>query len=395
MSEGLSTDLWFAFAVTLVFGFVILAKRFPVNVAIPIALVKAGIPFVYFAFYFDGTWTFYDDIRYLQTANFTLHQGYDPFTMFFSLDGRLALPYYTQSTHFAYFWVNMVALRLFGNHYFAPVFFNVCLTYIAGVYLYRFARSFGMTVPYTKGLVLFFLVHWDILTWTSLLNLKEMVVLLFTLIMIHHLTQFATGNSRGWRKFLDLLIVGAAALVLAATRFYAPLIVFTAYFLWLLMHRRGLYGLLIASTAICLAIVAFTSFRAITEEMQVVTSPGGLLTGLAMVHLSPPPWATGDTVGFLTIAVTFHWLFLVPALWGAQHLWKRNPGLRIAILYVGVAWAFYAIVIDLRGPRERVQLTFIWAWFQYHFLVCAYNTWLQWRNERLQTRDLKQLADAN
>jgi hypothetical protein len=60
---------------------------------------------------------------------------------------------------------------------------------------------------------------------------------------------------------------------------------------------------------------------------------------------------------------------LIPTVVGCIMLWNEVPRARVLIVYLLVALVAYGAGLDeLQGPRHRVQLIFIYAWAQFHFL---------------------------
>src|SRR5438046_1080340 len=76
---------------------------------------------------------------------------FDPLTCFFSPEGRLALFNVSGRVHIIYPWWNLVAIWLFGEHYYSPVFLNVGLTFLAGYFLHRTLGLVGFEKRYRQA----------------------------------------------------------------------------------------------------------------------------------------------------------------------------------------------------------------------------------------------------
>ncbi|HXG23977.1 MAG TPA: hypothetical protein VNJ09_05425, partial [Chthonomonadales bacterium] len=180
MGQGLTGDLLLAAFAVWLFSVWILCRDLPRVLAVPVATLKIMLPVLYFAYLYDGIWTFKDDWTYYYIGMTLLRAGYHPITIFFSQEGILQMAILASGPHLLYYWYNLLAQYLFGTHYYAPVLLNVGLTCVAGAFLYRIARISGLKKSYSQGLLLFFLVHWDILSWSSIANLKDLLVLTLT-----------------------------------------------------------------------------------------------------------------------------------------------------------------------------------------------------------------------
>lgn len=185
MAEGLSNDLlWVTFWIGFV-SFAISSRDFSLGTAFVISLIKVLIPLLYFAFFFDGTWTFLDDISYQSQGTTMLERGYNPASALLTSDGLSNLFSLSGGFHILYGWWNVLAQYLFGPHYYAPIFLNVALTFVSAYFLFRIVILCDFKRRYAQGFIIFFLFHWDVLVWSSLVNLKEILVLALTVICFY------------------------------------------------------------------------------------------------------------------------------------------------------------------------------------------------------------------
>ncbi len=68
-------------------------------------------------------------------------------------------------------------------------------------------------------------------------------------------------------------------------------------------------------------------------------------------------------------AATFHHVSsCCSGVYGTWQLWQSSRTFRLFIIYLLVVLSFYAVVEDIRGSRQRAQLSFIFAWVQFQFL---------------------------
>lgn len=358
MAAGMSADLMaaalFAFAV----GAWIARRDLPGGLALEIAILKAAIPFAYFAWFFQRTWTFLDDYEYLRIGGAVLNGGLDPVTALFTERGLTKLFSLSGSRHILYGWWNVLGQWLFGSHYYAPVFLNVALTFACGAFLVRIAQRVGFSRSYRRLFLVFFLLHWDVIAWSSFTNLKD--ILMMTLTMGNLLSVYRL-RERFTLPRLGLLLGGILAV--SFLRFYAVLFLIAAAGLWIFFAGRFRGRWLIAAAAVA---VAAPAFPWVLGHLGSV-SPTAVPMGLIRFPLTPQPWSVAEGKDFLIVPATLHWLLYAPALLGGVLLWRRAPASRLVLIYGVVVILAYAATPLLQGVRQRVQLIPIFAWLQFHF----------------------------
>ena len=96
--------------------------------------------------------------------------------------------------------------------------------------------------------------------------------------------------------------------------------------------------------------------------------PDTLLFGLIHFSLTPQPWSIEDNYSFLLLPSIIHWILFVPVLLAARILWQKSLLSRLLLIYLLMVIIFYALIPELQGPRHRVQIIFVIAWMQFHFL---------------------------
>ena len=110
--------------------------------SIIIGVVKSLLFFLYFCFFYDGTFTLLDDLTYLRIANelIALHkEGNIPINPLELRAWFLGANGYGTS-HFVYYYHNILSFFIIGyNGYFAPVAFNIILTFVAAVVIFKIA----------------------------------------------------------------------------------------------------------------------------------------------------------------------------------------------------------------------------------------------------------------
>src|SRR5581483_1368055 len=86
----------------------------------------------------------------------------------------------SEGYHVLYTWWNLLAQHLFGQHYYSSVFLNVLSTFVSGFVFVRILRLLNFPTAYQRGALIFFLLHWDVLVWSSFVNLKDILVMTLT-----------------------------------------------------------------------------------------------------------------------------------------------------------------------------------------------------------------------
>src|SRR6185312_11698165 len=185
MAEGITPGLLLLVCCVWLAGVLIIGKLLPAWIVVLVSLVKVLIPCIYFACYYSGAWNLVDDLFELNSGAALLHAGYTPLSAITQSTGIAALISTAGGPHFLYNWWNLLSQYLFGEHYYAPVFMNIVLTYVGGLYLFRMALFLGFSRTYSRYLLLFFLLHWDVVAWSSFMNLKDIMVTTLTLMSFY------------------------------------------------------------------------------------------------------------------------------------------------------------------------------------------------------------------
>ena len=358
MAEGLTTNLvWVAFVVGLL-GFWIASRDLSFPVALFLSVVKIAVPFVYFAWLFDGTWTFLDDMSYQSYGTEMLRLGYTPITALTNPEGIVMLTSLSGGSHILYGWWNLLGQYFFGEHYYSAVFLNVVLTFVSGFFFVRMLRELGFSRRYQHWCLVFFLLQWDVLVWSSFPNLKDILVMTLTTVSIFLLVKLS--------REISIPRLGILALVLSTfslIRFYIIPVTLAAVGAWMFFNWRDRrkYILLLG------VIMAFFFPRNVGDVLENVTL-AEMIFGLLRFPLSPQPWSIDENYSFLLLPSIIHWVLFVPTLFGGWFLWRRFPLARLPLIYLIAVIAVGAIVPEAQGPRHRVQVTFIFAWMQFHFL---------------------------
>jgi hypothetical protein len=350
--------------------------RISLPAALALGVVKASIPFLYFGYFSNSAWHLLDDIKYYEMGRLLLTKGNNPFLILFTAGGREQLFSVAGGMHILYYWWNLLALYLFGPYYSSPVFLNVAATFVSAALMAAIARGIGCSETYAKYLAVFFLLQWDLLAWSSLVNLKDTLVLLLTVAAIYFGMQAA---QRRQLRYLALLAIPLYAVLWV--RFYVPMLLCTAAVLWAAVTLRGWkrVSLILFSTAGGFVVLHMTSAQALVGQYL----RGDWIYGVVRFIFTPLPWSISPGYSFLTIPAILHGLMVVPAIIVGVRLAQRSAGFRFVGLYFLVVILFYGHVPIRQGPRERFQVCWMLAWGEFECLWQVAHSALAWRSEHM------------
>lgn len=359
LAEGLTNDLLLAAFVVWLSGFWICSRDLPFLVALAVTSVKVAIPVVYFAWFFDGAWTFLDDLTYLSRGSLWLQHGLTPVRALIAPSPE-GITFFMSSA--LYEWWNLLAQWLFGQHYYAPVFLNVLLTFVSGYFLFRLVRLSGFGEGYARGLLLFFLLYWDVLAWSSVANLKDTLVMTLTIISFYFILKLSKQLTLG-----SLLMLGAMFVIFTAIRFYVPVFMIMSGAIWGVLYLRGRRRslLLLLCSIGGLGLVGKMGLNLFTTTFAQF-SPASVYSTMRVIF-SPVPWSISPEYSFLLLPSVLHWLLFLPALLGGWMLWRQSREAALLLIYLALILLLYVFVPEQQGPRHRFQVDFVIAWAQFHF----------------------------
>ncbi len=378
MAQGVTFDLvWAALWVGLL-GLWVSSRDLPFPVALCVAGVKIAIPFVYFGWFYDGSWTFLDDITYQAQGTEMLQLGYTPITALVNPEGIQHLISLSGGFHIAYGWWNLLGQYFFGEYYFSPVFLNVGLTFISGSFFLRIIYMLGFNTRYAQFLLVFFLLHFDVLLWSSLINFKDVIVLNLSIMSFYI---FICLNKKF--SIFHIFVLLCITFIFFWLRFYIPFIMIFSVLFWfceeseilrnvikhkLIISRKSFFILLI----ILFSAISITHYLGLNRFLSYIKSfsvqPFVLIYGFIRMYLTPRPWSIDSSYSFLLIPSIMHLVLTLPSIYGGWLLWKRSKEARLVIIYLLAVLLLYGAYSEIQGIRQRFQVVWIIAWMQFHFL---------------------------
>lgn len=269
-----------------------------------------------------------------------------------------------QGYHFIYYIFNAYSIRFFGNGYYAPVAMNILLTVlIAFLGSMVVERGFGFSNKDKKVFFALLLLHPDILAWSTIANLKDILVLLLHVLLFLSVIMLYKS-----RFFLSFAIAIPTTIILYFLRFYVPLLFAVAFFCSHFSIKKNhnrlffLYGFIFLLVIIaCNGINNLQSAFEKTKENWV--NP---LYGVIKFLFTPIPFHTDIAYSFLNFPALIHWILLPFAFLGFRKIWRiGTPFSRFFIFYCISFFCISSVYSEFQGPRHRVQLDFAFAVIQY------------------------------
>lgn len=360
-SSGFNTHLAIAGLMIWMAGIVILRKPLGTIMATCVTALRIVPVVIFFSFYFDGQWGILDDVTYYHQGRQLIEMGIHPFSVLFDEGARDKVHELAGGPHILYLLWNALAQRLFGDYYWSAVFLNIFATFLAARCLIGTAGLADKGREYQRNLGIFSLLHWDIVSWSSILNVKDILVLLLTVAALFSFLKLYSRVS-----LANLFLFLGCLLPIFWLRYYLlPLLLISAA-IWVLLLERSWWRFLL--TGIIAAIFVTVVPHAFEVSWEYIYG-GEIALGVVRYLLTPQPWSVAQDYSFLLPSSILHWLFFPAFVLGGVFLWRSSTRARLAIVYVLILTFFYSFVPELSGPRHRVQIVPFITWMQFEFFV--------------------------
>jgi hypothetical protein len=318
-----------------------------------VTAVKAGLFLLYFGWFFDGTYTFLDDKRYLALGEQLAANGV-------GLMNIISHYQYIVSTvtgqNIAYYVYNATAVDLFGAGYYAPVTLNIMLTFIGAGLLMKAARNgLGMGRRAAIALFAFLALSPDILAWSTIPNFKDTLVATGTAAAV---CAVALVDRR--RLGRAVLLAVAAAFVLVITRLYVPLMLGVAFGITLFMspHGRRNPWLWLLAVAALFFVLRYMGHGNLAEALGTLRSRmDNPVVGVVRFLITPIPFHTAPGYGFMNLPQMVYWVLMPLMFYGIRSVWRKaTVSARFIVIYFLLMLLLYGSFTTLQGARHRVQI---------------------------------------
>jgi len=335
------------------FGVIIFYLK-SIKLAFFISTIKASIFFIYFFYFFDGSFTFLDDVKYFTTASEYINRGE---TFLNLISSPLNLIYIFGHFHFLYYLYNILSIEIFGNYYFAPVAMNVIITYFTGVIFYKLLLLLKLNHNSIVFITVLYLLHWDILAWSSIVNFKDFIVQFITISILYLLVKNDIRFS-----IINILLIAILVLNVTFLRFYIPYFILFAYLIFKIFIKyqysrsnKSFYLLFLSLFIITIGIILNLFFRSeVNLFLNHVTNP---LIGMVRFIMTPLPFHMEEGYDFLLFSSLIDFLSLPLFLYGLYLFSRLNSKYKYLILiYFLIILFFYGSFAELQGPRHKIQI---------------------------------------
>ncbi|HEY0996785.1 MAG TPA: hypothetical protein VGD77_12395 [Gemmatimonadaceae bacterium] len=370
--------LWGAAVLTVILCALLLRRFATWRVAVAAAAAKGLAAAAYFQWFYDGSWTVLDDQAYFRHGRILLDAGFNPVSALVQRKGITTLLLLSEGPHILYSWFNLAAQWTLGQAYWAPVFGNVVLTCVAARLLFAIARRCGADDGYARALALFFALQWELVAWSSFLNVKDVMVMTLTLALLAPMLRLTQGFR--WGSLLLAVLAGATFLWI---RFYVPLVATLAFALHMVRWRGLARWRTVFALLGVLAVGALTRNQLLGLAGILRLDAANLAFGWLRTLLSPQPWSLQAGYGFLLVPAVLHFVAFPLLVYGAWAL-VRHPGpRRFPFIYAALVLVSVAAYPELQGPRHRIQLLPVIAWAQFHGAYLLMQAFLEARRARV------------
>lgn len=332
-----------------------------------IAIIKAFLFLLYFKF-MTVRYTFVDDDTYIDVATQMYNDGLRIYNVFsYAINSWQEFLVYFGGTHFMYQIYNLLSFQLFGPYYFSPVVLNIILTSLIGVKLYKITLLMSQNEKLAIFTFVFFVLHWDTISWSNYLNLKDFLVQFLTINIIGVILQSYTKTIISKRKgFINVVL---SVFVLLFLRYYIPVFILFSVIVFHVLYKlspQKRKSYLLGLIPIIVFVVVRFILPSLTIELSMFqegyTNP---IVGFPRYLLTPLPFNVAEGGEFQTLASFLHWLFIPIFIIGLFYSIKNQSiYVRFIVVYLVILSLFYGSFLELQGPRHRIQIHFILIYFQ-------------------------------
>ena len=345
-------DLLFPSLSIFVIGFFIVYKIIKdYKISFIVSFLKSAIFFIYFSYLFNGYYTFLDDIKY-----YKLSQEYmNSFDLVDFLKNPESIMCFIGGKHVLYYLYNIIAFKLFGNFYFSPVALNIILTYIIAIYIYKIL--FLLDFNYKNYFIIFYLLNWDILSWSEILNLKDFLVQFLTVFIIYHIIEFFEI-----KNYKNLLFILISLFLLHFIRFYLVyLVLFSTILFYIYINKKFFLEFIIQHKIVSILLVIGISTIVIigihNELLLFLSKLDNPIIGIIRFILTPLPFNIKEQYSFLLFASWIDFLLFPFLIYGIYKFLSLDSKYKNFIfIYVSLIVIFYGCFSELQGVRHKIQI---------------------------------------
>lgn len=328
-----------------------------------VSIIKYALCFIYFVFWIQyRPIILLDDQTYYQQSIVIFGNANGSLGYLFSFENIALIASLAGGTHFGYYIYNFISFIIFGQNYYSPVILNILFSVITGILIYKTLLLAKLDKKFCLFFLFFFLLHWDILSWSSFINLKDILVLFFVVWALYCMLRLKEKGNR-LVPVLSLVLIG---IILLFFRFYLVYFLTVVGFVYMVItqmykFRSRWTGPFMRALVLMLMPVAFyfVFIKLFSGSLSQIGGHTNVVIGFIRFILTPLPFSIEENYSFLFISSLFHWLLLPFMIYGIYLFLKRHfislmPFVILALLLC----VFYGSFGELQGPRHRMLLLY-------------------------------------
>lgn len=313
------------------------------NVLLSTTVVFAKV-IIFYIYFSSGelVYTLLDDLQYFN-GSIVIYNNLNEMELLGQLFNQ------AQGIHILYYIHNIFSIFIFGQNYYSPVALNILLTVISSLILYKICINLLISKHNSLFIAILFCLHWDILSWSSFLNIKDILVQLLLLLTVHIYLE----NKKNFKvMFFKLLPVLGMIYFL---RFYLVFFILLAIFLTSKRLTKTYIFKFILISFVFLVLLFVFDKNVLTKFLNQIHFD--FLLNLVRFLLTPVPFNYDDGYNFLVFSALLTWITFPFFLIGLFVLIKKKlDGYNFIIILNLLLVLFYAGFDELLGPRQRFML---------------------------------------
>lgn len=334
-----------------------------------IVTLKFSIFLIYFLFFSEiYPVILSDDLNYYYDSIDLYLNADQSLSYLFSPDTLTKFMVTAGGYHFGYYVYNFIAFWLCGPYYYSPVVINIFMSVLTAGILYKTIRLSNFNPKSATFLYIFFLLHWDVLSWSSFINLKDTFVLFLLVSAIYAMVSIKVHGIR--TKYILYFIL--TLIVLFTIRFYFSFFLITTAIIFFAITKlsknkyRYLDSILKFSLFVLIPISFYFTFISLfSQKLDDIGARTNIISGFLRYIVTPFPFNIEPGYYFIFISSLLHWICLPLLPFGLylftkKHFYTLMPYIIMFLLLS----TFYGSFAELQGPRHRVPQTAILSLLQ-------------------------------
>ena len=356
--------IWTSFVIFFL-GFMTLRNFYTQRTSLLLASFKVVVFFSYYYLLYSPAETYQDSVVYRWESEVFAYISNNPFTIFFQEGIYQGMKKTAEGIHIFYGWWNYVGDYYFGRNDFGVSALNVLLSIGVSCIFILFSQEVGFSKEYAKCLGVFSLFQWDLLAWSTVVNLKSTSLVFFIFLFFYSSFIFLKKNN--WLGAVGIVI---GLFFLIWIRIYIAIMLSGIFAIMVLLETRN-KKIVISSFLIIglLGGIILNKFGVSKISRFFVFDPNTFFYNIIRFWLTPKPWGIVPHAKFQYFTSVFHLIFFIPFLIGAIKLIKEKKIFWYVLsLLVGLSMFYGMRELNGVGARHRVQFAFFICWAQFHFL---------------------------